>query len=283
MNEKITRTWLRLMPKRTLSDLAGWASDLRIPRVLLEKVIKSFCRAYGVDLDEIEGDLSSFRSFDEFFMRRLKDGARPVDSDERAIVCPADGQWTCSGKIEALQLTQIKGKRYSAGELLNSEDLADVFKDGVYVTVYLSPHDYHRVHFPCAGKVTGCTYVPGELFPVNPASVRTIDHLFSRNERLIVNMKTEGGPVAVLMIGATCVARISQSFAERPKRFLRGEEVQENYDKPINVKGGDELGVFHMGSTVVMLFERGSVELEGIGEGDLVKTGRRIGKWSHGT
>ncbi len=277
MGETTTRLWLNLLPKQTLSRLMGWCADRRPPQALLQSVISAYVEHFGIDLSEAVVPEDGFRSFDEFFTRHMKPGTRPIDPNSRALISPADGVLGRSGLIENLDLEQIKGKKYSAADLLASPHKAEAFTGGAYSTVYLSPGNYHRVHFPCDGQVTGFHYVPGTVYPVNPAATHSIDHLFSRNERLIVYMKTDRGKVAVVMVGATCVARITQSYDPQRARFSAHKESKKEYFEVIPVNKGNELGVFHLGSTVVMLFSPEMVTLDPNGFDQPVKMGQRIG------
>ncbi|RJO66770.1 MAG: phosphatidylserine decarboxylase [Myxococcales bacterium] len=279
MKERTTRIFLRMLPKRSLTGTVGWLSDRRPPRRVLHSTIRFFVRRYGVEIDEAAEPPEAFDSFDAFFTRALKPGARPIDAAPEAIVSPCDGTWAESGPLEALQLTQIKGKRYSAARLLGDERLAEAFDGGRFATVYLAPRDYHRVHFPVDGAIAGYRYIPGALYPVNPPAVRSIPNLFSRNERLVVRLTTSSGLVVVVMVGATCVARISASFERERGPFRHGRSAEASYDPPLAVRRGDELGMFHMGSTVVLLFPPGKMEFENVTPGAAVRMGERIGRW----
>ncbi len=279
MNEKWTRRLLEWMPKRPISRCMHRASDLQPPGALLRPMLRIFAGKYGIDLDEAEFDLEQYPSFDAFFTRRLKPGARTVDPDPGVVVSPADGQWARSGRIEDLHLEQIKGKRYSADELLRSVEKAKTFRNGSYATIYLSPKNYHRVHFPCSGNVTAFHYIPGEVFPVNPPSVQSIDHLFTRNERLVTYLESEHGKAAIVLVAATCVSRITQSYDPERGRFVAGKESKKTYFEPIAVEKGRELGVFHLGSTVVMLLEENRVLWDGRPFADELRFGESIGTW----
>ncbi len=248
--------WLAAMASSSplLSRLTGRLSDLRLPRPLLARVITAYARAFGVDLAEAASPIESHATFDEFFTRRLAEGRRPVAREEGVVVSPCDsrvsviGETPCDGQLE-----QIKGSRYSMEALLGSEEDARPFRGGAYATLYLSPAMYHRVHSPVDGRVSAWRYLPGRLFTVNGMGVRAVPGLFTRNERVCVFLETEGhGAVAVVLVGAANVGRISLSFSDlvtnrgaRAGRFTPAS--------PVAVRRGDELGAFHLGSTVVLL------------------------------
>lgn len=282
MSERTIRTMLTLLPKRSLSDLAFWVAARRVPQGLLQPAIWSYAKALGVNLNELDRPLSEFTTFDEFFTRPLAEGARPIHPDPGTIISPSDGQWAMAGPIEHMELTQIKGKTYQLAEFLESESWAECFVDGLFATIYLSPRDYHRVHFPVDGEVTDCHHIPGEAFPVNGPAVRSIDQLFSRNERLVVYLDTPFGEVALVMVAATCVSSITISFDPERSSFDHAEKARLAYPDPIPVRKGDEMGIFHLGSTVVMLFQRDAAEWVEGQRSRPVKMGQPVGTWKRG-
>ena len=279
MNQVLTHTLLNLFPGRSAGSLVYRAAKRRWPPSVLKRAVGAFVRHYDVNMDEVVTPEGGFSSFDDFFTRRLKPEARPMDADPRVVVSPCDGTLTQYGRVENLQLEQVKGRYYSAADLLRSEYKAGEFSGGHYATFYLSPRDYHRVHFPCFGEVSGFHYIPGRLFPVNPPAVRSIDNLFPRNERLIVYLSAPAGPVAVVMVGAACVGFITQSYDAARSHFKRGQESKKHYLEPIAVRGGEELGIFHLGSTVILLFVRDTVEFVDVERDARVCFGQRIGRW----
>jgi len=280
MNRSLAKSLLNAMPKRSLSDAMYWLTRRKPPASVLQMAIRQFASRYSINLDEVAEPVESFKTFDEFFTRELKDGAREIDPSETALVSPSDGTWSESGDIDVLNLTQIKGKQYNLEKLLYSKDRAENFASGSFATIYLSPRDYHRVHFPCDGKVLAYHYVPGEVFPVNPMSVENIDFLFSRNERLITYLDTPFGEIAIVLVAATCVSAITASFLQQEERFAPGVEVASVLPTPLSVKKGEELGVFHMGSTVVMVFPHKSIQFENVDRGTPVKMGQKVGQWN---
>ncbi len=256
MNDRLLIGLLKVLPRNLYSRAVGGAAHLPLPRAARAKVYRAFAKRYGVSLDEVEHPLEDYRSLGEFFVRRLARGARPVDGRDRILVSPSDGVYTNGGPIEGGALLQAKGIRYPLAALLQDQDAAERFGHGAYHTVYLSPRDYHRVHFPASGDVVAARYVPGTLFPVNRAGVERVPGLFTINERVVTYLDTElHGRVAVVLVGALAVGRITVSYDDLESNRGRGGEARV-YEPPVPVVKGDELGVFHLGSTVVMICER---------------------------
>jgi phosphatidylserine decarboxylase len=216
--------------------------------------VRAFVRAYDVDLSEVQMPDGGFRTFDEFFTRRLVVGARIVDPDARCLVSPADGRMEDLGTISGTGELVVKGQVYTAADLLGDTRAAERYEGGHYFIVYLSPRDYHRVHAPTCGAVQYVRYVPGTLYPVNRIGTDHIPQLFARNERLaIVQDGSVHGTVTTIMVGAIGVGRIGLSFDE--VQTNRGHEpgVRSYADSPVPRDRGDELGVFHMGSTAIVM------------------------------
>lgn len=266
------RTWrvvlaaLRFMPQASLSRSLGRLADLRLPPPLRSPVLGTVARALGIDLGEAERPLSSYASLNELFVRRLRSGARPIDADPLAAVSPVDGVTGQLGSVTAGRAVQAKGRDYSVAALLGDPSLADRFAGGSFITIYLSPRHYHRIHSPVAGAVAEARYVPGALWPVNEAAVRHVPDLFPRNERLVARIEGSFGATALVAVGAYNVGRISAVFDplwQEPgwaSNRRGGVAVERRYDPPVRLAKGAELMAFHLGSTVVLLFERG-VEL----------------------
>ena len=237
-----------------LSRVTGRLSDLRLPRPLLVRVIRAYARAFGVDLAEAASPIEAHATFNEFFTRRLGEGRRPVAREAGVVVSPCDSRVSVIGETPADgRLEQIKGSSYSLEALLGSAEDARPFRRGAQATLYLSPAMYHRVHSPVDGCVSAWRYVPGRLFTVNRIGVRAVPGLFTRNERVCVFLESEAhGPVAVVLVGAANVGRISLAFSELvTNRGARGGRFTPG--APIVVRRGDELGAFNLGSTVVLL------------------------------
>ncbi len=235
----------------------------RIKSPLVPKAIQMFSNAFNVDLDEaVNPEPKSYSTFNEFFTRELKKDLRPL-SDAK-IVSPVDGTISQFGDIENGLLLQAKGMKYSLDKLLgeNSNRTAK-YENGQFITIYLSPRDYHRIHMPCSGTLLEQTHVPGRLFSVAKHTVNTVNGIFARNERVIASFDTEYGPMAMILVGAINVAAIEtiwHGLITPPK----GETVtSKNYSgKDITLEKGKEMGRFNMGSTVILLFENGAPKLK---------------------
>ena len=269
---------LSLTPKSTLSRLLGELTRAQGSPLLHQLALRAFVRAYGVDLSEAELPLSEYATFAEFFTRRLRPGVRPVAGGEQIVVSPVDGRVAAFGVAEAGTLLQAKGCGYPLSSLLNDPIDGRQFAGGAYLTLYLAPNDYHRIHAPLGGEIEGYSYIPGRLFPVNAAAVRWVPQLFCTNERLVSYLKTAAGRVAVVKVGALNVGRIRAAYDDIVTNARRGA-ARRRYEKPVPVKKGEELGVFELGSTVILLFEPGKVTLEGsLREGEKVRMGQPIAR-----
>jgi phosphatidylserine decarboxylase len=256
MSLRARAEWLAVMASSSpfLSRVTGRLSDLRLPRPLLVRLIRAYARAFGVDLAEAASPIESHATFDEFFTRRLAEGRRKVAREAGVVVSPCDSRVSVIGGVpQDGRLEQIKGMSYSLEALLGSAEDARAFHGGVQATLYLSPAMYHRVHVPVDGRVTSWRYLPGRLFTVKSMGVRAVPGLFARNERVCVFLESEAhGPVAVVLVGAANVGRISLAVSDLvTNRGARGGRFTP--DAPIAVRRGDELGTFHLGSTVVLL------------------------------
>jgi len=263
---------LSVVPRRRMSRLMGWGSRRRLPRLAMRTLLRAYVRHYGVNLAEVERELRDFPTLADFFTRALREGARPQCADVDAVTSPVDGRVHAAGRVVEGRLPQSPALDFAVRDLLAGDDR---FDDGHFAVLYLSPRDYHRVHAPRAGTIVGWRYRPGRLWPVFPAATRRIRDLFARNERLVVRIRTDGaGELALVMVGAFGVGRMSASFAElvtNTGRPARDEEPQ----APLPLDLGDEVGRFEMGSTVVLLFEAGRVRWE-VEPGDEVRVGQRI-------
>jgi phosphatidylserine decarboxylase len=221
---------------------------------VVDAAIAAFVRAYDVDLSEVDMPPGGFRTFDDFFTRKLLAGARVVDPDPRALVSPADGRIEDFGEITSEGELIVKGQPYTAAALLGDPDAATGYEGGHYFIVYLSPRDYHRVHAPTCGSVQCMRYIPGTLFPVNRIGTDFIPQLFARNERLaIVQEGVVHGVVTTIMVGAIGVGRIGLSFDDVQTNRGDTPGLRSYADSPIPRDRGEELGVFHMGSTAIVM------------------------------
>jgi len=275
MKEQAFLTLMRLLPKSMLSSVMGWLVNAPCPRWVHQKSIAAFARRYAVHVDEAEKPLGEYASFAEFFSRKLKPGMRPVDADDLAIVSPVDGRVSQLGEMVDDQCIQAKGIWFSASKLLGSEEAARPFWGGSFITIYLSPRDYHRIHAPLAGDIESLHYLPGQFWPVHPIAVRNKKALYAINERMALTLQTRMGKLALVAVGATCVGRIVTAFDKQATH-----EGKAAYVKPyaLPVKKGEELMRFEMGSTVVLLFEKNAMRLEeSLQPEEAVRMGQKIG------
>jgi phosphatidylserine decarboxylase len=244
-----------LIPKQALTTLAGKLASAQAGG-LTTSVIRWFVGRYDVNMAEAaDPDIASYQSFNEFFTRPLKVGARPLaDAD---FLCPVDGAISQFGAIERDQIFQAKGHSYSTRALVGGDgELAARFENGSFATLYLSPRDYHRIHMPCDGRLTRMIHVPGELFSVNPTTARAVPGLFARNERVVCVFESDFGPFILTLVGATIVGSMATVWhgVVNPPRPGSVREWRYEVDKAVELKKGDEMGRFLLGSTVVMLF-----------------------------
>ena len=246
-----------LAPKQALTAIAGMVARAHGGAVT-QRLIRDFVRRYGVNMAEAANpDPRSYPTFNEFFTRALKPGARPIaDAD---LVCPVDGAISQFGAIERDQLFQAKGHRYSIAALVGGDaSLAVQFADGHFATLYLSPKDYHRIHMPCDGRLLRMIHVPGALYSVNPVTARGIPGLFARNERVVCVFEGQHGPFVLALVGATIVGSMATTWhgVVNPPRSSRQREWS-YADREQRLKQGEEMGRFLLGSTVVMLLPPG--------------------------
>ncbi|MCB9591849.1 MAG: phosphatidylserine decarboxylase [Sandaracinaceae bacterium] len=241
------------MPRKRLSRGLGRLASAATGRGFLERAIAAYVRAYDVDLTDAVIPADGFRTFDEFFTRALVPGARPIEGDERTLACPADGRIDDEGPIHRGAVFEVKGRDYSVDELLG-EDAAR-FDGGRFSIVYLSPRDYHRVHAPVSGPVHTVRHVGGTLLPVNAFGVASYPNLFARNERVVLIQRGLGGEVATVLVGAIGVGRISVSFDPSVMTNVGRGPTTVRYDEATapQIERGDELGIFHLGSTAIVL------------------------------
>ena len=269
-----------ILPKHLLSRLVGKLAAAELGRVT-EFLISNFIKYYKVDLsDATIHDIKKFKTFNAFFTRALKKTARPIVSEAKALAHPVDGTVSEYGEIYKDAVLQAKGHYYSLEALLggNATDVKP-FLSGDFMTIYLSPKDYHRVHMPYAGKLEKMIYIPGDLFSVNPLTAKNVDNLFARNERVVCFFNNETlGKFVVVMVGATIVASIETVFAGIVAPQRKKEVKIFDYEKENLVfEKGDELGRFLLGSTVICVFEKSKIEFaKGLTVGTAVKMGTRF-------
>lgn len=277
----MSRTFIRaqhLAPQHGLSRIAGKIADSTVPW-FKQALIKRFIDTYSVDMSEAAEPAGAYPSFNAFFTRALKPGARPLADAERFVLSPADGAVSQFGPIAAGRIVQAKARDYSVAELLACDaENAARFEGGRFVTIYLSPRDYHRVHMPAAGSLRQTRYVPGDLFSVNAVTADAVERLFARNERLACLFDTPLGLMGQVMVGAMIVAGVETVWAGRMTPHCRAIEEQRFSDGP-SFAAGDEMGRFYLGSTVVLLFEPRRVEwLPELAPGSVVRMGQAIGR-----
>ena len=251
-----------VLPHRVLSSLARRLAYSRHPR-LRRRLIDTVTRRFGVDLSEaLESDPHAYESFNAFFTRALKPGARRPDPDPRALLMPADGRISQCGAVERGRIFQAKGQSYTAAELLADAQAAAPYADGLFATVYLSPRDYHRVHMPWTGRLRRTVHVPGRLFSVGPAAVREVPRLFARNERLVCHFDCDFGPMAVVMVGALLVSGVETVWSgiEIP-RYGKAVTAKDYRNQSIVLERFAEMARFNYGSTVIVLLPPGVASL----------------------
>lgn len=273
-----------LLPQLAITRAAGWLAERRWGSVT-HFIIKAFAKQYQVNLAEAEkSSPSDYATFNEFFIRPLKAGVRPIEAAPDYLCLPADGRVSESGKIDANRLIQAKGHFFTLETLLAEDtEMAAKFQDGDFITTYLSPSDYHRVHMPCDATLRKMVYVPGELFSVNPFLAEHVPNLFARNERLICEFETEFGPMVQILVGATVTASMSTVWAGVVNPPRPDEVVEYHYNTEgegvIRLSKGEEMGAFRLGSTVINLFPKGAVALEPqLQAGEKTRMGEKLGR-----
>ncbi len=255
MSDRIAVLPQYLLPKQALTALMGRLASARAG-ALTTWVIRKFVERYKVDMSEAANpDIASYRTFNEFFTRALKEDARPI-AQARAV-CPVDGAISQLGPIADEQIFQAKGHSYSATALLGGDrKLARPFANGSFATIYLSPRDYHRIHMPCDGQLTRMIHVPGDLFSVNPTTARGVPGLFARNERVVCMFDTPLGRMALVLVGATIVGSMATVWHGVVNPPRSGKIRNWLYTSgQVHLRQGEEMGRFLLGSTVVLLFE----------------------------
>jgi len=284
MLDRIKVNYQHLLPQHFLSGLA-----YRLTRItwapLKNLMISTFIKMYNVDMSiAIQPDPHAYRHFNDFFTRALIPSARPINEAANIIVSPVDGAISQAGRINANKILQAKGRNYSAKALLGGDQqLADRFTDGDFITIYLSPKDYHRIHMPLTGQLQSMTYVPGDLFSVNRTTTAGLDNLFARNERVIQVFETEIGTIALIMVGAIFVGGIETvwtgEITPAAERKLWTTHYDSSGNTAVRLSKGEEMGRFNMGSTVILLFEKNRLQWDDSIQSDqVVVLGQSIAK-----
>ncbi len=265
MKDALIVTLLSLVPRNTSAQAMGWFARSGASSL----ITRAFVAAYGVDLSEATGDLSDYRTLEALFTRELVDGSRPIDRDPRALVSPVDGRVAQVGTSVGGCIDVAPGRPVDLAALLGSPPTGELD----VAVLYLSPKDYHRVHVPLEGQAIRWRYVPGSLWPVFPAAVRRVDHLFSRNERAVVHTETPAGPLDIVLVGAFGVGRISLEICDLITNTGGGPEAA---DVSVELHRGALLGTFHLGSTVILCAPAGTWSWT-VTAGDAVRYGTAIG------
>ncbi|MFC3913146.1 archaetidylserine decarboxylase [Pseudaeromonas sharmana] len=250
------------LPQHLLTRLVGKLAAAEAG-LLTTWLIRQFIARFGIDMSEARfEDPAHYRTFNEFFTRQLKDGLRPIVADPRSLAMPVDGAVSQLGTIHEGRIVQAKGHDFSARELLGGDStLAAPFQGGQFATIYLSPKDYHRIHMPLEGTLETMIHVPGDLFSVNPLTASHVPNLFARNERVVCLFRTELGPMALVLVGATIVASIETVWAGTvtPPAGKQIRRWDYSGEQAITLQKGQEMGLFKLGSTVVCLFPPQSI------------------------
>lgn len=279
MSERLAVLAQYALPKSLLTQLAGAFASAELG-ALTHAVIRRFVAKYGVDMSEAANPrIEGYASFNDFFTRALREDARPLAAAD--YLCPVDGAVSQFGSIERGQIFQAKGHHYETRALLAGDArLAAEFEHGHFATLYLSPRDYHRIHMPCTGRLQQMVHVPGDLFSVNPVTARSVPGLFARNERVVCVFDTVRGPMALVLVGATIVGSVATVWhgvvnPPRPGHLRRWDYPGQS----IELVRGAEMGRFLLGSTVVLLWPRGTLRFEaGWSPGRAVRVGEPLGR-----
>ncbi len=255
------------MPKHLITRLAGKLASAKLGFVT-SGVIKLFISQYKVEMQDAKNpDHKSYSTFNDFFVRELKDGVRPINQDVNTLAHPADACVSQAGAIEKGRIIQAKGQTYDACELLGGDAaLAKEFEEGEFATLYLSPRDYHRVHMPCDATLRQMIYIPGDLFSVNPLTAENVPNLFARNERLVCIFDTAFGSMAQVLVGATIVGSIETVWASTitppSRKSIQRWDYPAEGEKMVTFKKGEEMGRFKLGSTVINLFPKNTITFD---------------------
>ncbi|WHY72771.1 archaetidylserine decarboxylase [Fictibacillus enclensis] len=276
MINSVLKHVIRLLPQNAISRTAGKWGHSSFSR----HIIKPYSALYKIDKEEIEKPLEEYPTFTAFFTRKLKEDARPISSGIDTLVSPVDGKVAQFGTITEGALIQAKGINYTVEQLLGcTSEISDKYEGGTFLTIYLSPSDYHRIHMPLPGKLTKATYLPGRLFPVNRIGVEHVQGLFTKNERLITYADTPAGEMVLVKVGAFVVGSVRVPYGEHSTNVKNGRAYStELPDVPF--EKGEEVGLFEFGSTVVLLFEKDHILLSDKIQPDAhLKYGEAIGTY----
>ncbi|MBN1497191.1 MAG: phosphatidylserine decarboxylase [Spirochaetes bacterium] len=268
----------RLLPKSLISRIFGYIALIPLPQSLLRGIIRWYSSKYGV-INEYIVPPGGFRNLDQFFTRGLAKGSHPIEDSGAFAVSPVDARVDQLGDIRDMTIMQAKGIGYSLQQLVPS-DMFRKFLWGKFITLYLSPGDYHRIHAPVSGTIAGYYNLPGTLFTVQDWMTQGLRDLFVKNERVITYIESKAGIVGVCKVGAMNVGKITLAYCDfqTNRTFRRRREVLYPPAEQTTVKAGDELGIFHLGSTVIILFQKDAIDFKDLKPGDRIRMGARIGK-----
>lgn len=262
MSDKLKIIGQYLLPKHLVTLLAGKLANAKMGKFTTFLITK-FIKQFKIDMSEAKhSEAADFETFNDFFTRELKAGLRPIVEGDNNLATPVDGCVSQQGEIKAGRIFQAKGHDFSLRELLGGrDDVAAPFDEGIFSTVYLAPKDYHRIHMPITGKLEQMIFIPGDLFSVNPLTAQNVPNLFARNERAVAIFSTAIGPMAMVLVGATIVGSI-ETVWEGTLTPQKNKEIQywDYQDQEIILQKGAEMGRFKLGSTIVALFPKDSIE-----------------------
>ncbi len=276
--EKVFVFLQHIVPHHLLSRLTGMLADSEI-KAVKDFLIKQFINQFDVDMSEAENpDPTSYKSFNQFFVRPLKEGVRPIDENEDAFCSPADGAVSEFGEIKNDRLIQAKGYSYDLLSLVGDDSaIAEPFSGGNFATIYLSPRDYHRVHMPFEGKLVATRYIPGKLFSVNDVTANSVPYLFARNERLVCLFETDKGPMAMILVGAMIVAGIETVWSGQVTPLSKIATTT-RFDQDVELEKGQEMGRFKLGSTVIILSPKDQFTFDDLNVGQKLRMGEAIAR-----
>lgn len=262
MNDQMKIVFQYILPKHLFTFIAGKLAEAKMG-AFTTFLIKKFIKQFNIDMSEAKhSEAEDFDTFNDFFTRELKSGLRPIVEGDENLAIPVDGCISQQGEIKQGRIFQAKGHDFSLRELLGGrDDIAAPFDDGLFSTIYLAPKDYHRIHMPITGKLEQLIFIPGDLFSVNPLTAQNVPNLFARNERAVAIFSTAVGPMAMVLVGATIVGSI-ETVWEGTLKAQKNKELQywDYQDQEIVIEKGDEMGRFKLGSTIVALFPKDSIE-----------------------
>ena len=264
MNDQMKIVFQYILPKHLFTFIAGKLAEAKMG-AFTTFLIKKFIKQFNIDMSEAKhSEAEDFDTFNDFFTRELKSGLRPIVEGDENLAIPVDGCISQQGEIKQGRIFQAKGHDFSLRELLGGrDDIAAPFDDGLFSTIYLAPKDYHRIHMPITGKLEQLIFIPGDLFSVNPLTAQNVPNLFARNERAVAIFSTAVGPMAMVLVGATIVGSI-ETVWEGTLKAQKNKELQywDYQDQEIVIEKGDEMGRFKLGSTIVALFPKDSIEFD---------------------